>query len=800
MATLEVTRLRSSDGFLFEVPLEVACLSPIVAELLDLHDDDDEVPLPMVRGIVLGEILDLCKHHVNKGFWDTTALKRIGQDSQQLQQLAWSADYMGLEELMDLCLAHLGEFVVASPLEKALVSVSALRRILQLRARSLATSEESTQTMALLEALATQAPHGDLDSVAVVHLYLHDRLPAIRKAATAAVGRLAPTDHAKTIEHLRRHMSDLETSVQLAALIAIAQVSARGNQQVLDLMKQKSMEGDAATRGAATEAIGHVAMPGDAQVVAHVKQGMSDSNGNVRKAAVEAYARLSKQGDTHAALILIKCLEDMDETVRQAAIQAAVAMIHKDNDTAIRALCERLEHRYWWVSWAAAKVLGEVAPTDKPHIVDAVVSRLGHASPSTRQTALQTLSMVASKGNSRVIQALKTYLQHEDSGVRKVAVKAMSQFGRGEDSAIKITGALLESGRKSVRKSAVEALKLVATHGNELAQQELCRRVGHRKPEVRLAALSTIMHVGCRNELWVIEAICQAMLDRDHTVQDAAGTAFDKMVDKGQPHAIFTLLGVHGLSGDDHVLRTALHDLPKIAGFSKRSLELVSALLARQSTTVKSAVFNTFMQMTNENYQPCVLAACCCWMPERLRSAIELPVPFETADAGVCIATQALSTCLLQPETSLPDAIAAALQTVGTCSKTVVEELSACMNSPRWFIRWRTVEVLCRGALAAKSGLKTHATTSAKVARRSKIDIENQSPNARDRLHRPGCPCLAARFDKFSRKDSSTSLKAKRPALDKLCRQDSSTHLKTVRPRRVQEPERPAKRARFAGA
>jgi S-phase kinase-associated protein 1 len=143
MASIELVRLRSSDGLLFEVPSEVACLSPIVADLRELHDgdDDEEVPLPMVKGHLLAEILGLCEQYVSKGIWDIGGLRDLrstaghcasigalpdkgtgasSKDSQQLERLAWVADYLGLEELMGLYLEQIAHLVEEATPEHSL--------------------------------------------------------------------------------------------------------------------------------------------------------------------------------------------------------------------------------------------------------------------------------------------------------------------------------------------------------------------------------------------------------------------------------------------------------------------------------------------------------------------------------------------------------------------------------------------------------------------------------------------------------------------------------------------------------
>jgi HEAT repeat protein len=763
-------RLRSSDGLIFETSPEVACLSPIVAELRDLHDEDDEVPLPTVRGNVLAQVLDLCERYIAQGTWDALLLRHISKDTQQLEQIAWAADYLGMEQLMGLCLGSLARMVKEQGPRQACVSVIAMRRSLQLQSLCL----PNEIAAAVLEWLTLHAARGNQDIVAAVRMYLGSSSPTVRRAAIIALGRLAPIGDANSIARLTEHLADQDATVQLATLDAVSQIVARGNESVISIVKERCLNGDAATRCVAMEAVGRVAVQGVAHTIAVARQGMADSNGHVRKLAVESYAQLVHQGDEYAALELIKCLEDMDETVRQAAIHAVGMTFDKGSSMAMGALSERLEHRYWWVSWAAAKVLGDYAPKDEPNIVNAVLARLGHASPSIRQVAGQALAQVASKGNKRVVEGLAVHLQHSDSGVREDAVKTFGKFGSGEDDAIKALSALLEHPKQKVRKSVLDALKLVVTTGAAQAQEEVSKHLNHKNAEVRLNALLALSEFANRNDHCIIEATCQALLDKDGQVQDGAVSMFNKMVDSGHPHAIFTLLGLLDV-GDLHSLKTTISMMPIIVGSSEQAFLLMSTLLEQQSVLVRSAVFDMFMQMHDRHYRPSVLAKCSCWERGGSEQQVftsdrngesELEKVSASERAGVRTATQALTSCLLRPSIRFHDAVAAAFQRAGGCGDRVVASLNTCMSSRRWFMRWQTVELLCRTSSAPGSAETTCSTTSAKIERRphksKKRPLSPVGEHGREKiahtqpLHRPGCPCIAD--SKLSKRPSKRAI------------------------------------------
>jgi len=650
--------------------------------------------------------------------------------------------------------------------------------------------------------LALHGERGDLDCVAAVHMHVDHHSPVVRKAAIVALGCLSPVDDAVAMMHLRRHLGSNDMEVQLVAFAALAQVAARGNKEVMHLMQEKSADEHAATRCAAMEAVGHVAIHGDIQALAHVRQGMTDSNASVRKASVTSFVQLVKQGDQRAALILIRCLEDMDDSVRQAAVQAVGSIVEKDNDAALGALSERLEHRYLWVSWAAAKALGEVAAPNQPNVVAAIVAHLGNESPSTRQVALQVLAQVASKGNELVINGLKSHLQHHDAGVRKTAVRALAKFGAGERQAIKAATKLLEHSKQRVRKSAVDALKLlVATQGIEQAQEELSERLHHNRSEVRLAAISGLVAIGVRNDLWVIEELVRAALDRDALVQEAATAAFEKLVDKGHPHAIFNLIGLLDIGGDGHALQATVQLLPRVAGCSDKSLQLVSSLLEKQSLLVRNSLFEALMQVSDQGYRQCVFAMCSCWEGS---GAEEAPSGAgQTAyslDSGVSVATQALSSCLLQPGIYLPEAVASALAHVGVRGEGVATDLHTCMSRRRWFIRWQSVEYMCRAALEI-NGAPACSTTSAKAFKipLKRSPVEDKGPIIQlETLHRRDCPCVA--HAKQPTKKAKTSHRPFTEDDGPSAQAHTLQHIDCKRPDAAADVKNPSKRARFAGA
>jgi S-phase kinase-associated protein 1 len=56
-------KLKSSQGEVFEVEEEVACMSQLVKTMVEDSGADEEIPLPNVKTAILGKVLDYCKFH-----------------------------------------------------------------------------------------------------------------------------------------------------------------------------------------------------------------------------------------------------------------------------------------------------------------------------------------------------------------------------------------------------------------------------------------------------------------------------------------------------------------------------------------------------------------------------------------------------------------------------------------------------------------------------------------------------------------------------------------------------------------
>ena len=55
--------LKSSQGEIFEVEPEVACMSTLVRNMVDDSGTDEEIPLPNVKTAILSKVIDYCKYH-----------------------------------------------------------------------------------------------------------------------------------------------------------------------------------------------------------------------------------------------------------------------------------------------------------------------------------------------------------------------------------------------------------------------------------------------------------------------------------------------------------------------------------------------------------------------------------------------------------------------------------------------------------------------------------------------------------------------------------------------------------------
>ena len=58
-----LVKLKSSQGEVFEVDEDVACMSQLVKNMVEDSGADEEIPLPNVKTAILSKVLDYCKLH-----------------------------------------------------------------------------------------------------------------------------------------------------------------------------------------------------------------------------------------------------------------------------------------------------------------------------------------------------------------------------------------------------------------------------------------------------------------------------------------------------------------------------------------------------------------------------------------------------------------------------------------------------------------------------------------------------------------------------------------------------------------
>ena len=63
MAEGEKLTLKSSQGEIFEVEPEVACMSTLIKNMVEDSGTDEEIPLPNVKTAILSKVIDYCKYH-----------------------------------------------------------------------------------------------------------------------------------------------------------------------------------------------------------------------------------------------------------------------------------------------------------------------------------------------------------------------------------------------------------------------------------------------------------------------------------------------------------------------------------------------------------------------------------------------------------------------------------------------------------------------------------------------------------------------------------------------------------------
>jgi S-phase kinase-associated protein 1 len=125
MATM--VKLKSSQGEVFEVEEDVACMSQLVKNMVEDSGADEEIPLPNVKTAILGKVLDYCKFHkdeppaeIQKPLksanlaecgvreWD---VEYVDVEQEILFELILAANYLDIKALLDLTCAKVASMI-----------------------------------------------------------------------------------------------------------------------------------------------------------------------------------------------------------------------------------------------------------------------------------------------------------------------------------------------------------------------------------------------------------------------------------------------------------------------------------------------------------------------------------------------------------------------------------------------------------------------------------------------------------------------------------------------------------------
>mmetsp|Transcript_44220 Transcript_44220/g.127794 ORF Transcript_44220/g.127794 Transcript_44220/m.127794 type:complete len:167 (-) Transcript_44220:227-727(-) len=112
-----IVKLVSKEGEVYDVPLEVAKMSTLVATTIDDDDDDDEVreiPLPNVKDAVLSKVIEYCTHYNEEPM---TAIQTPLKSS-KIEDLVqpWYADFVKVEQALLFELVTAANFMDIKPL------------------------------------------------------------------------------------------------------------------------------------------------------------------------------------------------------------------------------------------------------------------------------------------------------------------------------------------------------------------------------------------------------------------------------------------------------------------------------------------------------------------------------------------------------------------------------------------------------------------------------------------------------------------------------------------------------------
>ena len=124
-----VLKLRTSEGDIFEVGKEAACMSTLIKNMVDdTGAIDDEIPLPNVNSAILSKVTEYCQYHKDEvtpkeikkpltsnnllecgvSAWD---VDYVDIDQEVLFALILAANYLDIKSLLDLTCAKVAAMI-----------------------------------------------------------------------------------------------------------------------------------------------------------------------------------------------------------------------------------------------------------------------------------------------------------------------------------------------------------------------------------------------------------------------------------------------------------------------------------------------------------------------------------------------------------------------------------------------------------------------------------------------------------------------------------------------------------------
>eukprot|EP00450_Noctiluca_scintillans_P005353 CAMPEP_0194490252 /NCGR_PEP_ID=MMETSP0253-20130528/9534_1 /TAXON_ID=2966 /ORGANISM="Noctiluca scintillans" /LENGTH=214 /DNA_ID=CAMNT_0039330861 /DNA_START=33 /DNA_END=674 /DNA_ORIENTATION=+ len=130
----EMLKLKSSQGEVFEVEPEVACMSTLIKNMVDDSGTDEEIPLPNVKTAILSKVIDYCKYHKDNqpeeiqkplrstnlcdcgvSEWDS---EYVNIEQEVLFELILAANYLDIKSLLDLSCAKVASMIKGKTTEE----------------------------------------------------------------------------------------------------------------------------------------------------------------------------------------------------------------------------------------------------------------------------------------------------------------------------------------------------------------------------------------------------------------------------------------------------------------------------------------------------------------------------------------------------------------------------------------------------------------------------------------------------------------------------------------------------------